>query len=67
MSKDEFEKMVVTNQAALDQMWLGAEQNLYTIKQIVGIATPGLVTEFLQLVMFQIDHNIKKRQLENMQ
>jgi len=66
MNKEQFEKMLNANQASLDQMWAGAEDNLHTIKQMVGIATPGLVTQFLQLVMFQVDHNINKRKLENM-
>jgi len=67
VSKEHLEKIVNMNQASLDQMWAGAEENLHTIKQMVGIATPGLVTQFLQLVMFQVDHNINKRKLESMQ
>ena len=67
MNKEQFEKMLATNQASLDQMWTGMEDNVATLKQIIGIASPGLVTQFLQLVMFQTDHNINKRKLENMQ
>ena len=67
MSKEEFEKMLTKNQAALDQMLLGAEQNAHTLQQILGVATPGLITEFLQIVAFQINHNSNKRRWEQMQ
>ena len=66
MSKEEFEKMVATNQAALDQLWAGAEENESTLNQILGLMGPGLVTQFLRLVSFQINHNQVKRKLESM-
>ncbi len=66
MDKNNLERMIATNQAALDQMWTSAEGNLVTLDQMIGIATPGLVTHFLQLVSFQTKQNINKRNLESM-
>ncbi len=66
MGKEELEKLIVHNQAVLDQMWTGAEANMNTLNQIVNIAGPGLITEFLQIVAYQVGHNINKRKLESL-
>lgn len=46
-------------------MWANAEENENTLNQILGISTVGMVTQFLRLVTFQINHNQAKRKLES--
>lgn len=66
MDREQLERIIATNQAALDQLWIGDEANQDTLKQIIGVSTLGLITHYLQLVMIQVDHNINKRKLEQM-